>query len=62
MFANGTGVPKDRVTAFMWLGLASAQGNTGARQALASLIPIMTQDEIAEGQKRQIEAKRAAKK
>ena len=61
MFAGGTGVPQDSVTAFMWLGLASAQGNTGARQALAGLIQGMTPEEIAEGQRRQIEARVAGR-
>jgi len=54
MYANGEGVPKDLVMAYMWINLAAATGGEhietfkAARDRLESL---MTRDQIAEAQK-----------
>jgi TPR repeat protein len=50
-YAEGKGVPKDDVTAYMWLNLASAQGYPLAMPEKSDLTKRMTREQIAEGQK-----------
>ena len=52
MYANGKGVTKDTVTAYAWLSIAAAQGDTLAKKAKEFFSKIMTQSQIAEAQKR----------
>jgi TPR repeat protein len=46
----GTGVSKNYVEAYKWTALSMAQGDESARGRLTSLEPLMTREQIAEGQ------------
>jgi hypothetical protein len=52
MYQNNFGVPRDYVTAFMWFSLGAANGNSLAAFLLKQISPKMTEEEIAEAQKR----------
>ena len=49
MYANGTGVPKDNVLAYMWANIAGANG-LDVEEFRESLQSQMSQDEIAKAQ------------
>ena len=49
--ANGEGVPKDDVAAYMWFNLAAASGNKGAATQMQVMEKIMTPEKISEAQK-----------
>jgi TPR repeat protein len=51
MYANGDGVPKDNVQAFMWWDLAAAQGFIGAKTNRNTIEKKMTPAQLAEAQK-----------
>ena len=51
MYANDHGVAEDTVRAYMWLNLAAAQGNEGAKQSQSMIVGRMTKEQIAEAQK-----------
>lgn len=59
LYANGNGVPEDKVQADMWFTLASNGGNEVAPQHLANLEKRMTPEQIAEAKKRASEWKPA---
>lgn len=50
-YDNGLGVPQDKVTAYMWLSLAAAQGREGAATFRDLIARRMTPAQIAEAQK-----------
>jgi TPR repeat protein len=50
-YARGEGVPEDDVKAYMWLNLASAQGDEESKRLKAVLTERITREQIAEGQK-----------
>jgi TPR repeat protein len=52
-YENGSGVPRDLVTAYMWYNLAAARGDDGGRVLRDGLERLrrMTPDQIAEAQK-----------
>src|SRR5256885_17162083 len=54
MYANGQGVAKDYVLAYLWFTLSATQGDEGVEQAVKNLnmlTPLMTPMQIAEAQK-----------
>ena len=55
MYANGRGVPQDRVAAHMWLSLAAAQVSAANRdtyvEARDAVAEEMTAEQIAEAQR-----------
>jgi len=51
LYANGQGVPKDYVKSYKWLILAQKAGTTKTSNRIDQLMPLMTQDQIAEGQR-----------
>jgi len=52
MYANGEGVPKDDLEAYVWLNLAGAGGDAAARRKRDSLAERMSAGQIAEAQRR----------
>ena len=46
-----TGVPEDKVLAYMWLNLAAAQGNEDAQENKDIVEQRMTREQIAEAQR-----------
>ncbi|WNV04704.1 tetratricopeptide repeat protein [Candidatus Methylospira mobilis] len=56
MYEEGKGVPRDLVTAYMWYSFAAAQGQERAKSEIDSIERKMTQEQIAEAQKRAEEA------
>jgi hypothetical protein len=52
MYQHNFGVPLDYVTAYMWFSLGAAHSDTFAAFLLNQMIPKMTQQEIAEAEKR----------
>jgi len=52
MYANGVGVPPDKVTAYMWHLLAEFAGETRSRIARSQLDPTMTADQKSEANAR----------
>jgi len=46
MYANGIGVPKDYVAAYMWWNLAAARGNDSSAKARDDLVKVMTPSQI----------------
>ena len=50
-YDNGLGVPQDKVSAYMWLNLAAAQGKEGAATFRDLIARRMTSAQIAEAQK-----------
>ncbi len=51
-FANGFGVPQDYIEAYKWFNLAAAKGERTAAEQRQQLTRSMTNDQIAEGQRR----------
>ena len=51
MYANGEGVPKDDVQAYLWFNLAAAQGDELARTNRDNIEKQMTKAQIAKAQK-----------
>jgi TPR repeat protein len=58
MYAKGQGVPKDYVQAYKWYSLAAAQGSASAKQGKDLIQPLMTPQQVAEGQRLSAEALR----
>jgi TPR repeat protein len=58
MYANGEGVPKDGVLAYMWLNLAAAKSDARAIKNRGHLASKMTPAQIAEAQRLAREWKR----
>jgi S1-C subfamily serine protease len=52
MYADGRGVPKNYINAYMWLVLSASKGNMDAAGNRDLLIPRMTPTEIAEAKQR----------
>jgi hypothetical protein len=52
MYKLNFGVPLDYVTAYMWYSLAAAHGDTAGAFLLTQMTREMTQEEVAEAQKR----------
>ena len=52
MYANGNGVPRDLVLAYMWLNLSAAQGDELARGNKDIIEQRMTREQIAEALQR----------
>ena len=50
IYANGAGVPKDDIAAYMWWNLAAAQGDEEARSNRSNIEKKMTPAQIAEAQ------------
>ena len=50
-YAEGEGVPPDNVLAYMWYNLAAAQGNEDGQDYKDEIEPLMTREQIAEGQR-----------
>ena len=51
MYAKGEGVPEDAVTAYAWLNIAAAQGQSSANELKELVARDMTQSQIAKAQK-----------
>ena len=51
VYGNGQGVPQDYVRAYMWFGLAAAQGDERARKNRNIVAEQLTPDQIIEAQK-----------
>ena len=51
MYANGDGVPKDLLFAYMWFNLSAAQGNETAQSNNEIIEQQMTREQIAEAQR-----------
>jgi hypothetical protein len=56
-YDNGLGVPKDRVSAYVWFDLSAAQGKAGAATFRDLIARYMTPEQISEAQKRSREWK-----
>ena len=52
MYFTGQGVAQDSIEAYKWLHLASQQGNPAADAFLATVSPVMKQDQIDEAKRR----------
>ena len=52
LLGEGTVVPRNRIQAFQWLGLAARQGNAWARNRLRPLAARMNADAIKEAKAR----------
>jgi hypothetical protein len=52
MYANGIGVPADKITAYMWQALAASAGETRSSSAQSELAASMRPDEVYEAQVR----------
>lgn len=52
VYAEGTGVPVDLAEAYKWFTLAAAKGDRVSREAIDSITPIMTPDQVQEGLRR----------
>ena len=50
MYAKGEGVPENDIRAYVWWSMAKTQGNTIAAGNLDILKPMMTPQQIADGQ------------
>jgi TPR repeat protein len=61
-YDNGLGVPQDKISAYMWLSLAAAQGREGAAAIRDLIARRMTPAQIEEAQKLAREWKPLAKK
>ena len=57
MYGNGTGVPKDYAEAYKWMLLGSAQGSEASKKHIATLEPLLSPEQRAEGQRRAREFK-----
>ena len=51
MYASGQGVPEDDVTAYAWLNIAAAQGQSSANKGKERVTKYMTQSQVAKAQK-----------
>ena len=51
MYAIGKGVPEDDVTAYAWLNIAAAQGQSSANEGKEHVAKRMTQSQVAKAQK-----------
>ena len=51
MYIFGKGVPEDFVTAYAWLNIAAAQGDSKANEGRELVARRMTQSQIAKAQK-----------
>lgn len=51
-YAEGTGVPIDMAEAYKWFSLAAAKGDRTSVEALNSIEPTMTRDQVEEGMRR----------
>jgi uncharacterized protein len=51
-FSGGQGAPQDVIEAYKWLHLASQQGNPAADSFLATVAPVMSQEQIDEARRR----------
>ena len=49
-YANGEGVPENNIRAYVWWSMAKTQGSTTAAGNLDKLKPMMTPQQIADGQ------------
>ena len=50
MYDHGQGVPENNIRAYVWWSMAKTQGNTNAAGNLDKLKPMMTPQQIADGQ------------
>ncbi len=50
-YVRGEGVTKDYIEAYKWCNLAASQGDVQVKKLLSSIEPIMTREQIAEGQR-----------
>ena len=50
MYAKGKGVPENNIRAYVWWSMSKTQGNEKAADNLDIWKPIMTKQQIAEGQ------------
>lgn len=50
MYATGEGVPENSIRAYVWWSMAKTQGHTKAADNLDILKPMMTPQQIADGQ------------
>ena len=50
MYATGEGVPENNIRAYVWFSMAKTQGDTGAATNIDILKPMMTPQQIADGQ------------
>ncbi|MDB9844332.1 hypothetical protein OAC48_07645 [Porticoccaceae bacterium] len=50
MYGNGDGVPENFVHAYVWWSMAKTQGHESAKGNLEILKPLMTKQQIAQGQ------------
>ena len=48
---TGEGVPEDDVTAYAWLNIAAAQGQSSANEGKEHVAKYMTQSQVAKAQK-----------
>ena len=55
MYANGESTPEDDVEAFMWLSLSKASGSVMAGKNLEIVRRRMTDEQIAQAQRREAE-------
>lgn len=51
-YAEGTGVPVDMAEAYKWFTLAAAKGDRTSVEALNSITPTMTREQVEEGMRR----------
>ena len=51
MYAIGKGVPEDDVTAYAWLNIAAAQGQSSANEGKEHVAKYMTQSQVAKAKK-----------
>lgn len=56
-YAEGMGVPKNYVQAYMWYNLAAAAGDSESRTARDRLTPQMTGSQIADAQRLSVQFK-----
>lgn len=52
MYANGVGIHRDKITAYMWYLLAELEGEKRSTTAMSSLAATMTSDELSEASAR----------
>ena len=50
MYATGEGVPENNIRAYVWLSMAKTQGHVKAASGIDILKPMMTPQQIADGQ------------
>ena len=50
MYAKGDGVPENNIRAYVWWSMAKTQGNISAANNIDILKPMMTTQQIADGQ------------